>query len=227
MKTKTSRRSFLKKSVIAMGTVAVSAVASIDSAEQVMGNTTPQSTPQFNDFRSKKVMIVAHCILNLNARIDTCAFAAQAAIPKIPEYLIQQQIGIIQWPCPELNFLGLGRQGQNCIGSYHHENGEVYDQMSVPEGRKYLRSVAENLVYQIKEYQKYGFRVLGMLGINGSPTCGVNTTYYKGPTPGKGAFIEELIKTLDVHGLHVPIRGITDLNTYWSLGIIDDLIAGD
>ena len=156
MKSETSRRSFLKNSAIALGTVAVSAVESIGSAEQVMGNTTTQNTPQFTDVRSKKVMIVAHCILNQNARIDTCAFTP-SAILKIPEYLIQQRVGIIQWPCPELNFLGLGRQGQNCMimdGSYHHENGEVYDQLSVPEGRKYLRSVAENLVYQIKEYKK-------------------------------------------------------------------------
>ncbi len=35
-----------------------------------MENKTKQKTPQFNDARSKKVMIVAHCILNQNARIS-------------------------------------------------------------------------------------------------------------------------------------------------------------
>ncbi len=193
-----------------------------------MGDKRLQKPPQFNDARSKKVMIVAHCILNQNARIDTCALTP-SAIPKIPEYLIQHEIGIIQWPCPELNFLGLGRQGQDCNildGSYHHEDGEVYDQVSVPEGRTYLRSVAENIVYQIKEYQKYGFRVLGVLGIKGSPTCGVDIKYYEGMTSGNGAFIEELINALEANGIKAPIRGISDLNPDQGLAIIDDLIAG-
>jgi len=194
-----------------------------------MENNTKQNTPQFNDARSKKVMIVAHCIINQNARIDTCALAPSAS-PKIPEYLIQHEIGIIQWPCPELNFLGLGRQGQDCNvldGSYHHEDGEVYDQLSVPEGRIYLKNIAENLVYQIKEYKKYGFRVLGILGIPGSPTCGVDIKYYKGMTSGNGAFIEVLINTLEVDDLKVPIRGISDLNPDESLSIVNDLIAAD
>lgn len=188
-----------------------------------------QNTPKFNDARSKKVMIVAHCILNQNARIDTCALAPSAS-PKIPEYLIQQEIGIIQWPCPELNFLGLGRQGQDCNildGSYHHEAGEVYDQFSVSEGRRYLKDMAENIVYQIKEYKKYGFRVLGVLGINGSPTCGVDIRYYQRMRSGNGAFIEELINTFEANGLKVPIRGISDLNPDQNLEIINGLIAGE
>jgi len=228
MKSETSRRKFLKNSAIALGTIAVSKVARIGNLAQAMENPTTQNTPQFQDVRSKKVMIVAHCILNQNARICTCA-SFPSALPGIAEHLILQQIGIIQWPCPELNFLGLGRQGQDChnmTGSYHHENGEVYDQMSVPEGRKYLRSVAENLVYQIKEYQKYGFRVVGILGINGSPTCGVDMTYYKGMKSGKGAFVEELIKTLDANGLQIPIQGMADDSSKRNLALID-LLAGD
>lgn len=194
-----------------------------------MSTETSHKVPQFNDARSKKVMFVAHCILNQNARIDTCALTP-SAIPKIPEYLIQHEIGIIQYPCPELGFLGLGRQGQDCNildGSYHHQDGEVYDQLSVPEARTYLKSIADNIVYQIKEYQKYGFRVFGILGIGGSPTCGVEVTYYKQLTSGKGAFMEELSKALEANDLNVPIRGISDLFIDQSLAIIDDLIASD
>jgi predicted secreted protein len=224
----TSRRNFLKHSAIALGAIAVSNIGRISSAAQVIENPAMPNSPEFQDARSKKVMIVAHCILNQNARISTCA-SFPSALPEIPGYLIQQQIGIIQWPCPELNFLGLGRQGQDCrnwTGSYHHENGEVYDQMTVPEGRQYLRNVAENLVYQIKEYQKYGFRVLGILGINGSPTCGVDMTYYEGLKIGKGAFIEELIKTLEANGLQLTIRGMSDDSSRRNLALID-MLAGD
>ena len=133
-----------------------------------MAEERPQNVPAFLDARSKKVIIVAHCVLNQNARIDTCA-TAPAVFPKVVEALMERDIGILQYPCPELGFLGMGRQGQDCAswdGSYEHESGEVYDQMSVPEGREFLRGLAENLVYQIKEYRKYDFKVLGVLGID-------------------------------------------------------------
>jgi len=172
-----------------------------------------RSTPAFTDARSKKVVIVAHCVLNQNARIDTCA-TAPAVFPKVLEALVERQIGILQYPCPELGFLGMGRQGQDCAswdGSYQHESGEVYDQMTVPEGRKLLRGLAENLVYQIKEYGKYGFKVLGVLGILGSPTCGVCLKYYKGIDETDGAFIEELKKSFEEAGLDLPILGLNDL----------------
>jgi|GEM_PF-302196 predicted secreted protein len=196
---------------------------------EYMKSKTPSDTISFNDARSKKVIIVAHCILNQNARIDTCA-SAPSAIPKIPEYLIQHEIGIIQWPCPELNFLGLGRQGQDynvLNGSYHHEDVELYDQISVPEGRSYLKSVSANIAYQIKEYQRHGFRVLGILGILGSPTCGVGLKYYKKITPGNGALIEELINTLRAENLEVEIKGISDDQPDENLVIIKDWITAD
>ena len=68
---------------------------------------------------------------------------------------------------------------------------------------------------------------MGILGIPGSPTCGVDIKYYKGMTSGNGAFIEELINTLEADDLKVPIRGISDLNPDQSLAIVNDLIAGD
>lgn len=192
-----------------------------------MENKDTKNIPKFSDARSKKVIFMAHCILNQNARIDTCAYAP-AAIPKIPEYLIQHEIGMIQWPCPEFNFLGLGRQGQDCNiidGTYKHEDGEVYDQLSVPDGRVYLKKVAQNIVFQIKEYRKYGFQVLGILGIIGSPSCGVNITYYKGVTSGNGALIEEIINALEAEGLNIPIKGISELNVEESLAAVKDMIS--
>jgi len=155
--------------------------------------------PPFDDARSKKVMFVAHCILNQNARINTCAYTP-AAIPKIPQCLLQRNIGIIQMPCPELGCLGLGRGGPV----------EIYDQLSTPGGRRYLRSIAQDVVYQVRQYRKQGFRVLGVLGIDGSPSCGVDLTYYKGEKPGKGAFMEELTAAFTAAGLDVPVRGVMD-----------------
>jgi predicted secreted protein len=131
-----------------------------------------------------------------------------------------------QSPCPELGFLGMGRQGQDCAswdGTNEHESGEVYDQMGVPEEREYLRGLAENLVYQIKEYQKHDFKVLGVLGILASPTCGVGLKYYKGLEKADGAFVEELKRTFSEAGVDLPIRGLNDLEPEENVALIREL----
>jgi len=63
----------------------------------------------FNDARSKKIIIVAHCLLNQNSISDgTADFPSQFV--KIINLLMTNNIGIIQLPCPELTCLGLDRQ---------------------------------------------------------------------------------------------------------------------
>ena len=180
----------------------------------------------FQDVRSKKVVLLAHCILNQNARIDTCA-TNPAFIPGIVEFFAQQQIGIVQCPCPELEVLGLGRQGQDCAvwdGSYRHEDGEVYDQLTTPEGKQKLQELAQRMVFQIQEYIKYGFQVLGMLGIETSPSCGFGWTYYQGAKKGNGAFIEALTAAFEDANLDIPILGINDLKPEQNLARMKELV---
>ncbi|MEA1996921.1 MAG: hypothetical protein U9N45_04755 [Gemmatimonadota bacterium] len=160
---------------------------------------TKEGYPAFKDARSKKVIFIAHCILNQNARIDHCAYTP-SAIPGIAEALLERRIGIVQMPCPELIFLGLGRGA----------GPEIYDELSVPEVRKKLKELARDILYQIREYRRYGFKVLGVLGIDGSPSCGVDLTYYEGNRPGKGAFMEELTAVLEKEKPTIVVKGIKD-----------------
>ena len=153
--------------------------------------------PAFADGRSKKVIFVAHCFLNQNARCNGSA-ETPSAIPRIPDLLIQRNIGIIQMPCPELGCLGLGREGM------------IYDQLSTHGNRRYLKLLAQDVVYQAKQYLKHGFKVLGVLGINCSPSCGVDCHAYNGAKPGKGAFMEELSEELRIEELELPVIGVAD-----------------
>lgn len=151
--------------------------------------------PPFNDARSKKVIFVAHCIINMNARCNGSG-VAPSAMEKIPEFLLKHHIGIAQMPCPELGCLGLGREGN------------IYDQLSTPGNRKYLKSLAQDVIYQVKQYRKQNFKVLGVLGINCSPSCGVDCHADNGSKPGKGAFMEELTEALEAAGLEMPVIGV-------------------
>ena len=64
----------------------------------------------FEDMRSKKVVLVLHCLLNQNARIDTCAYFP-GAMGEAAEATVVSGIGVLQMPCPELQCLGLARRG--------------------------------------------------------------------------------------------------------------------
>ena len=62
----------------------------------------------FTDKRSKRVIFVAHCILNQNAISDGTADYPGSHVDII-RTLLDAQVGIIQMPCPELCCLGLDR----------------------------------------------------------------------------------------------------------------------
>ena len=69
---------------------------------------------------------------------------------------------------------------------------------------------AAGVVYQTTQYQKQRFRMLGVLSINGSPSCGVNLTYYEGEGPGTGAYMEELQDALSQAWIGIRVKGVQD-----------------
>ena len=71
-----------------------------------------------------------------------------------------------------------------------------------------LRAKATQLVEQIRQYQSHGFEVLGVIGVDRSPSCGVATTSLGGSEqPGKGVFFEILTAALENSGLPIPMIG--------------------
>jgi predicted secreted protein len=65
----------------------------------------------FKDKRSGKIALIAHCILNQNSRASGLA-ERSSVITEIAEFLIRNEIGIIQMSCPELAYAGVSRQPQ-------------------------------------------------------------------------------------------------------------------
>lgn len=59
----------------------------------------------FADGRSRKVVFLAHCLLNQNAISDGTA-VYPAAFRELVQFFLEHQVGIVQLPCPELCCLG-------------------------------------------------------------------------------------------------------------------------
>jgi len=180
----------------------------------------------FTDARSKKLVLVAHCVLNQNSISDGTA-DYPGSIKEVVSLLLQSQCGIVQMPCPELHCLGLDR------GDVHGaerpvvvENTRIRDSMRRRPAVRALRVLVRSLVYQIDEYLRHGFTVLGIVGINRSPSCGVNTTSMSNrEVEGQGIFIEELRKELEKRNVHTEWIGIKAADTEKTLLSIQDLLS--
>jgi len=85
-------------------------------------------------------------------------------ILEIVEVLKAYDVGVVQMPCPEITYGGLNRWSQ------------TKEQYATSIFRRHCKQIAISITDQVQGYLKNGFKVYAILGVDGSPTCGVNET---------------------------------------------------
>lgn len=136
--------------------------------------------------KGKEIRVVAHCLLNPSTRVRGL---------KVLEFHHEDEGSLIQLPCPEALYMGLDRWAV------------TRNQMDVPEFRRFCRSLIIHYADLLEMLAKKGFRIR-ILGVAGSPSCGINTTTmgYQGGRvmesdhehiSGRGIFTEELLAELE------------------------------
>ena len=180
----------------------------------------------FNDGRSKKVVFIAHCFLNQNSISDGTAIYP-SAFRSLIDYFLSANIGIVQLPCPELFCLGLDRGDiHGADRSVVVENTRIRSEMKSKihnveliklagsEMKSKIHNVeliklADYVVQQVLEYKKYDFEIIGIIGANRSPTCGVDTTSNdNAEVNGMGLFINEISAQLSRENVSIPMIGL-------------------
>ena len=165
---------------------------------------------RFVDRRNGLVVFVPHCALNQNSRVDGTA-ERRAAVHELIQGLLDRGIGIVQLPCPELLLIGLDRA-----------DSPIREILLEAQPQSRLCDMACEVANQIQQYRSCGIKVLGILGKNGSPTCGVEQTYENGQIrSGKGLFIEKLHQILEIRNMPTNIIGYIDSAPMESLKTID------
>lgn len=145
--------------------------------------------------KSKKIILVSHCVLNQNSVIEGWA-RAKGAFP-IANILLNNCIGILQLPCPELIFNGINRPPLE----YEDYNTENY--------RNLCNELLTPYINQLNEYIKNGYNIIGVIGINNSPTCSISGQ--------RGVLMEELFNICKRESIHLPYTEIPEYyteNTY-------------
>ena len=166
--------------------------------------------------RSKKIAIISHCIINQNSVVKGEYKDINIFFPFIKK-LFEENIGILQLPCPETEYYGLRRWGH------------VKEQFNNCGYRKYLEKIVNSFVDIIKEYINNEYEIVGIYGIAGSPSCGVNLTcsanwegeisLYKDKEDivsrvkminESGIFMEIFKSVLDKNKINIPFYDVDD-----------------
>ncbi|XPV69680.1 MAG: CD3072 family TudS-related putative desulfidase [Halarcobacter sp.] len=168
--------------------------------------------------RSKKILILTHCILNVNAKVYGLA-NYEGTFNKLVEPIINGGFGLLQLPCPEMITCGARRWGQ------------VKDQYETTFFKQEYKKILMPIINQLLDYKNNNYTISGVIGIDGSPSCGVNKTC-RGDWGGEidnsfnleeklnslkevsepGVFMEVFISLLEENNLELPFFALDEEN---------------
>jgi len=141
------------------------------------------------DGRSHRIVLVAHCLLNANAKAEGSAW--YAGVHAVIGDLAGRGYSIVQLPCPEIHHMGPGRE---LLDPQIFETSE-YQQLCA--------RLADTVAEEVESYQQAGVKTVAVVGIEGGPSCAVNEPWRDcdDEQTGPGVFTIELRKRLEPQGI--------------------------
>lgn len=189
------------------------------------------------DARGGEVVFVSHCLLNQNTRYLGGA-VCPGAVGRVVLPLIDDGVGIVQLPCPEQQVWG-GVTKRRLLWLLLHPHLTRISLPLLPAVGRYIRwrydRLARRTAREIDDYVTTGYAVRELIGVAGSPSCGVTTTMNlaaaaaatarrsAGPVtsswfddnvvrpsvcPGQGMFVACLADRLERADIEVPLREV-------------------
>lgn len=166
----------------------------------------------------KKIYVVSHCVLNTFSKVKHIVnkdyIDEETSRKRFLNKIINEDNMIIQLPCPEFLMYGINR------------NGFARSQFDNVFFKEKCREILKPIILQIEEYlssEKDDFTI-EIIGINGSPSCGVDFSYDAKNAEGeaelsknkvsfmnnnKGIFmeiLENMLKEKDINLKFIPIN---------------------
>jgi len=154
------------------------------------------------DQRSKKIIFIPFCLIcqSFQAR-GIVHFGFSSKISPVVDEILKHDVNIIQMPCPESQFGGYEQ------GLKREPKG--FDEYDTSEFVSLCDKLSDQVMEQIKAITNNGFEVLGVLGMEYSPSCSIALQYTrKGTIKKPGHFIALLMEKLDKEGFKIPFVGI-------------------
>lgn len=166
---------------------------------------------------SGKIAVLSHCFLNQNTKPYQRA-RYPGIVDPVLDAVREAGYALMQLPCPEIAFAGTHRWSQ------------VIEQYDTPKYRDHCRDLAIRSIDQIDHFLRDDTCSLVIIGLEGSPSCGVNMTGssqdwrgYPGDVEmtgkypvrkGAGLFMQALTEEMENRGLPVPPMLAVGLDIY-------------
>lgn len=171
----------------------------------------------------QKILFVSHCLFNDGTKLKnqnpTEMEEERREKRKLLHALLDAGIELVQLPCPEFILYGANRWGH------------ASSQFDTAFFRNESKNMLKPFLLQIEEYSSHPerFEILGIVGINGSPSCGVRFTYdgeWGGEFSGNphlqdtlaslkkeekpGVFLKVFMEMLEERGYKIPFYSFED-----------------
>jgi predicted secreted protein len=163
---------------------------------------------RLKDARARKVVFLSHCILNENTRYLGGA-GRGGCVREIVEQCLAADIGMVQMPCPEQ--LAWGGVSKRLLLRTYGAKGTLpyhFRRILLPSILAYTRFVyrraARRTAKQIEDYLDSGYTVVGVVGVDGSPSCGVGKTL--DPQRSFDAITKIEVESLTVEQMNAIVR---------------------
>lgn len=80
--------------------------------------------------------------------------------------------------------------------------GMSYDEYNQPELRAIARDLLKPVFWQVDQYRRFGYELIGLIGIQDSPNCALSGQ--------RGVFMEELMEGMGQRGIQLPLWEVPD-----------------
>lgn len=142
----------------------------------------------------KSLLVLSHCILNNASKVsqDETELAEEYKTRnRLLELVLERNVQLLQLPCPEFILYGSQRWGH------------VKNQFQHPYFKKASKDMLEPILLQLEEYSRHpeSFFILGIVSVEGSPSCGCHSTCtadWKGEIGTDAAHISQLQGMLEM-----------------------------
>jgi predicted secreted protein len=139
---------------------------------------------QLHDSRSRRVIFLSHCLLNENTRYLGGACHA-GCVPEVVERCVADHLGMVQMPCPEQRAWGgvlkpmlLAVYGLRYRSPLLFLLRRPLLALFLWHTRRVYRELARRVAAEVTDYVASGMEVTTIVGVDGSPSCGVSTTLH-------------------------------------------------
>jgi predicted secreted protein len=158
--------------------------------------------------KDRKIIVIAQCLVNPYCRVHLLGQNFPLS-HELMDYLMSKRVGVIQYPCPETTAMGLQRNPQG---------RQQYDNIFF---RNHCKELLKVPMLMVQEFIKNNYRLVGFIGLENSPTCGIHWGRHKvnryqteSPVPVEnldpddpvlmGIMAEILSEEMSQENLHVP-----------------------